>query len=520
MTIIKTFYFIVFKMKKIWLLTFFVFFSFFLSFSFSFWQTDCPYWLVDDPYPGKCGRYVDQNGDNLCDLSQTWIEDENQIEIWDPSCREVWFHWLSSCSPIIIENLYRNFYLSVDQIISILEKQTWLEINQKMRFDDLLDQYWKKISFSWDYWKLEKILWDILDQESKKYKENFIEIYSSDTWERTQTSHQESSWEHKDDCDVWLWNGELSSSEMKAMTVSQIAIAFWLSEQETINRLSQKTNLEITGWTNMQWIHDQAELPMKEVRTLLSSQIVEEKPEKIILEDKKSFFDNFDFSRLKFMFPIAFLAWILIAFFTYIINKTLWQKTFFSKLFCCVDSNISLLVFPIFFAIRYMNSQYPSMFGGILWYIAFWLLYLLLISRPIMNLLQKSKIKNSIFTKFMCRFVCHRKQFGIIMFWFVWLHSFIYLNMWFRFWTLWERILTWAWFSGLIALITFFVWYITSNTFAMKKLKTYRKPVQRLAYLWLILSVVHVTFISLERGIVLRILTVIWGVLWFLARKK
>jgi len=31
---------------------------------------DCPKGLVNDPYPGRCGRYVDTNGDDICDLSQ------------------------------------------------------------------------------------------------------------------------------------------------------------------------------------------------------------------------------------------------------------------------------------------------------------------------------------------------------------------------------------------------------------------------------------------------------------------
>jgi hypothetical protein len=33
------------------------------------WE-NCPKGLVNDPYPGACGRYVDTNGDDICDLSQ------------------------------------------------------------------------------------------------------------------------------------------------------------------------------------------------------------------------------------------------------------------------------------------------------------------------------------------------------------------------------------------------------------------------------------------------------------------
>ncbi len=30
----------------------------------------CPYGLVNDPFPGNCSRYIDLNGDGICDLSQ------------------------------------------------------------------------------------------------------------------------------------------------------------------------------------------------------------------------------------------------------------------------------------------------------------------------------------------------------------------------------------------------------------------------------------------------------------------
>jgi hypothetical protein len=32
--------------------------------------TRCPHRLVNDPYPGRCGRYVDRNRSGICDLSE------------------------------------------------------------------------------------------------------------------------------------------------------------------------------------------------------------------------------------------------------------------------------------------------------------------------------------------------------------------------------------------------------------------------------------------------------------------
>ena len=31
---------------------------------------DCPFGIVNDPFPGLCGRYIDTNGDAICDRSQ------------------------------------------------------------------------------------------------------------------------------------------------------------------------------------------------------------------------------------------------------------------------------------------------------------------------------------------------------------------------------------------------------------------------------------------------------------------
>jgi len=42
--------------------------------------TDCPYGLVDDPYPGQCSLYVDENGDGICDLSQEAAADPDEWE--------------------------------------------------------------------------------------------------------------------------------------------------------------------------------------------------------------------------------------------------------------------------------------------------------------------------------------------------------------------------------------------------------------------------------------------------------
>ena len=39
---------------------------------------NCPLGLEDDPYPGDCARYVDTDGDGICDLSQPAPEDREE----------------------------------------------------------------------------------------------------------------------------------------------------------------------------------------------------------------------------------------------------------------------------------------------------------------------------------------------------------------------------------------------------------------------------------------------------------
>ena len=48
----------------------------FSSISIYAWD-NCPFGLKDDPYPGECKRYIDTDGDGICDLSQPAPEGRN-----------------------------------------------------------------------------------------------------------------------------------------------------------------------------------------------------------------------------------------------------------------------------------------------------------------------------------------------------------------------------------------------------------------------------------------------------------
>ncbi|MBU0586091.1 hypothetical protein KJ780_01115, partial [Candidatus Micrarchaeota archaeon] len=45
-------------------------FSFLFLASVSHAWDDCPFGLVNDSFPGECGRYIDANKDRICDHSQ------------------------------------------------------------------------------------------------------------------------------------------------------------------------------------------------------------------------------------------------------------------------------------------------------------------------------------------------------------------------------------------------------------------------------------------------------------------
>jgi len=62
--------------KYISLLTIIFILVVFNSISIYAWD-NCPFGLEDDPYPGECKRYIDTDGDGICDLSQPAPEDRN-----------------------------------------------------------------------------------------------------------------------------------------------------------------------------------------------------------------------------------------------------------------------------------------------------------------------------------------------------------------------------------------------------------------------------------------------------------
>ncbi len=62
--------------KYITLFTIVLILMVFSSISIYAWD-NCPFGFEDDPYPGECKRYIDTDGDGICDLSQPAPEDRD-----------------------------------------------------------------------------------------------------------------------------------------------------------------------------------------------------------------------------------------------------------------------------------------------------------------------------------------------------------------------------------------------------------------------------------------------------------
>ena len=76
------------RIKLFLTLTFLLILTTFLSANSALAWDDCPFGFEDEPFPGTCWRYVDTNGDGICDHSQSKptndkseIKNQDQIDL-------------------------------------------------------------------------------------------------------------------------------------------------------------------------------------------------------------------------------------------------------------------------------------------------------------------------------------------------------------------------------------------------------------------------------------------------------
>jgi ferredoxin-NADP reductase/DMSO/TMAO reductase YedYZ heme-binding membrane subunit len=97
-----------------------------------------------------------------------------------------------------------------------------------------------------------------------------------------------------------------------------------------------------------------------------------------------------------------------------------------------------------------------------------------------------------------------RKRLGILTFWCILVHrlslELIRFQQGAPLFIASGSVLVWTGVAGLIALL---VWFVTSNMWAMKKLKRRRKPVQQIAYLAFLWACIHLYFVSHSRGYII-----------------
>lgn len=330
----------------------------------------------------------------------------------------------------------------------------------------------------------------------------------SQTWSTAIWTHE---WEwYIDACDAWLASWEISSTELKKMTLSQVAWYYNIEATVLMQAIENKVNWKLSLDQSMQDIHDTYSLPMREVKAIVQQVMAWDQN----LQDVSIRFNFFGY--IKDMYVILVLWWILFMVLYYFFDKLAKQK---KRIILSFESNIILLFVPLSSLLRYFLSADPLFLWSRWWYAALWLLWILLISRPLFNILVKKNSKILWLRTFLWFIVWHRKPLGIIMFWVAWMHSFIYLLLRFKLWFFWSNALTWMWASGIVWLITTFVAYITSNKPAKCFLWWRRKKVQMLVYITMIASVLHVVFINFTRWMIMAWFTLVWMILWLWAKK-
>ena len=87
---------------------------------------DCPFGLIDCPYPGECSRYVDSDNDGICDLSQLTPEDRGALTI--PSDIEIKrrvYHFLPISLILIFFYVLGSFMVKKKVISLVNHRRIW-----------------------------------------------------------------------------------------------------------------------------------------------------------------------------------------------------------------------------------------------------------------------------------------------------------------------------------------------------------------------------------------------------------
>jgi len=137
-------------MKRFLILSWFLFIS-----SSVFAVEICPFDVENDPYPGQCNLYVDENHDQVCDLWQSDFWENWTIEWWEEHEEWMWHdcddvvEWdisgtkLKKLDVAWVAQVYGQ---DVDDVISVLETEIEINITRDTSVQMLHDKYWLKIN--------------------------------------------------------------------------------------------------------------------------------------------------------------------------------------------------------------------------------------------------------------------------------------------------------------------------------------------------------------------------------------
>jgi hypothetical protein len=88
---------------------------------------DCPNGLVNDPYPGSCGLYIDKNNDSICDNSQVIETDSYSVtdKLLIPQNWTRGYHFPQIAIIILIVYLISLFLSKKEKISLVAHRRFW-----------------------------------------------------------------------------------------------------------------------------------------------------------------------------------------------------------------------------------------------------------------------------------------------------------------------------------------------------------------------------------------------------------
>lgn len=203
----------------------------------------CPFGLVDDPYPGECSRYVDSDGDSLCDRSQSAPSGDSIVNGFESS--EGIDGGLAQISELTGENIQ---YLTMGQIAD------HYDIPQEVFLSNV------KEHFNLDALEADEKLLAVHDEQGVCAEEL---MYLAGTMSGDLTKEQK----------AYL---ELPGSQIKTMSVQQVADHYGIDVDEFLKQIAEEFGLNsVEAKDQFQLLHDNYEVRPSIVKEIAASMVAQ-----------------------------------------------------------------------------------------------------------------------------------------------------------------------------------------------------------------------------------------------------